>query len=215
MKFLVRPSSLCLTVMTATLLSLCSCASPDRRPVAKLYGVSAEKLPLVEGTWRNTPTSTYDPTLWDSLTSGWGGRVSSDTTPADSAVALKVVDGLTLHATLLTNGVMARSRVFSIQHRGPWLELPTQHVVHPLLWYAIWGWDPREIALGIDADGDLLVNTVGRGTLMILVAPTFIGGGGEPGTVFLYERAESRILDQERKLDTPSKTKNNCSPLSN
>ena len=188
MNSLDNPPLMCFVVVAVTSFALSSCMSPDRRRVAEMYGVSAEKLLSIEGKWCNTSNDTCDPTLWERLTSDLERPSCKEITPDDSVVMLEMLDERTLYATLLTDGVKTNSRTFKTKPCESWLELPTQHIAHPLLWYAVWGWETRDIALGIEANGDLLVNTIGNGVVVILIMPT-IGNGGGPGTVYLYKRA--------------------------
>jgi len=163
-------------------LLLCSCQS-TRVKVAERHGLSEETLPLVAGKWRNAPKEHYGHTLWENLTT----RKES---PLWAVVSLEMPDPRTLSATLLTNGVETASRTIKIKQRKSWLQLPMQHIAHPLLWYVLWGWETRQPALGIDKNGDLWMNVVGNGNLIIGPLPTPIGGGNDHGTVDLYERVE-------------------------
>lgn len=166
-------------VTIAMPLLLCSCAS-IRAGVAKRHGLAEERLPFIEGRWRNVPKE-YGWMLWENLTTQKG-------TPSDAVVALEIPDNRTLTATLLIDGVKTDSRTIKIKQRNSWFELSTQHVAHPLLWYVVWGWTRRDPAIGIDVNGNLWVNTVDNGLLVITVVPTPIGGGGGAGTVDLFER---------------------------
>lgn len=186
---LAIPPLMRFAVVTVISLTLCSCMSPERKFVSQRYGLSADNLPLVEGRWRNASKNTCAPTLWESLTSDYR-RTSKKTSPYDSVIKLEILDERTLNATLLKDGVKTDSRTFGIKQRESWFELPTHHIAHPLVWYVVWGWETREIALGIDGNGDLWVNTIGNGIIVILIMPTPVGGGGGPGMVSLYERTD-------------------------
>ena len=171
-------------VVTTIALSLllCSCVT-DRARFSEEYGLSSERLPLVAGKWCNVSQMLDDEeTLWEYLT--------REKSPPNAVVGLEMPDERTLTATLLTDGVKTDFRTFRIKRRAPWLKLPMQHVATPCLWYVIWGWETRDIAIGIDRNGNLWVHTIYQGTLVISVVPTIIGGGGEPGWVTLFERAE-------------------------
>lgn len=195
-----KPPLLCLVVMTAVSSTLCSCMSPVRKTTSERYGVSADKLPLIGGRWRNTPKNKNAPTLWEELTSDWSRRTYGRPSFREPIVELEMLDNRTLSATLLMGGMKMETRTFKVEQRESWLDLSTQHIAHPLLWYVVWGWRTREIAVGIDRNDDLWVNTIGNGSLMILILPTPIGGGGGPGTVSLYERAEVISGDSEKHV---------------
>ena len=170
-------------VLTATIpLFLCSCVS-TRVSVAERHGLSEKMLPFVVGKWRNAPKEHYGEMLWTRLT-------PREKSPMHAVVTLERSDKQTLTATLQTNGVNMASRTLRVKQRASWLELPTQYIVHPLLWYVFWGLETREPAVGINRNGDLWVNSVGNGNLCITVLPTPIGGGNNTGTVDLYERVE-------------------------
>ncbi len=183
------PPLRCFVVVAVTSFAVCSCLSPDRRRVSEMYGVSTEKRSFIEGKWCNASKTARDPTLWERLTSDLERSSRNEITSDDSVVTLEMLDDRTLQATLSTNGVNTSSRTFKTKPCESWLELPTQHIAHPILWYAFWGWETRDIALGIEANGDLLVNTIGNAVFAILIMPTPIGNGGGSGTVYLYERA--------------------------
>jgi len=167
-------------IIVASML-LCSCASDYRTQVAKGYRLSDEMTLNVKGKWHNAPKASHERTLWEYLT--------LKEAPTNAMVALEMSDKQTLTATLLTDGKETDSRTITFKRRAPWLELPTQHIAHPLLWYLIWGWESQSPAIGFDADGDLCayINYHG-GSLMILILPT-VGGGGGRGITW-YERME-------------------------
>ena len=167
-----------LFVMLAVMpLLLCSCMTVK---FSKEYGLTSERLPLVTGKWRNTQQPPHHVgTLWEELT--------REKSSPDAVVVLEMPDKRTLTATLLTDGVKTDSRTFRIRRRALWLELPTQHVASPFLWYVIWGLETYDPAIGIDRNGDLWVYTRYSGVLTIVV-PTFIGSGCE--WIHLFERAE-------------------------
>lgn len=128
-----------------------------------------------------------DPSLWESLRSDLR-RTSGSQLHPDSIVELRKMDNRKLRATLLVDGLVKDSYTFTIKQRELWLELSPQHIAHPFLWYAFWGLETNKIALSIECNGDLLVNTIGNGVFMVFIVPT-IGGGGGPGAVSFYERA--------------------------
>jgi len=150
--------------------------------VAEKYEVSKEKLPFIQGQWNNKSINQYDYyTLWECLT--------TEKAPLNSFVGLDFLDQHTLLADLFLDGVNIKSHKIKIKQRESWFELPTQYIAHPFLWYIIWGWGNKDIALGITANDNLWVNSVGNGSIMILFLPTF-GGGNDTGTVGLYERVK-------------------------
>ena len=176
-----------LVVMAAIPLLLCSCASSLRTKHVEEYGFSSDMLPLIEGKWSNATKPLYswrnrNPTLWEKLT-----RI--ETASDNAVVMLEMPDKRTLTATLFENGVETDSRTIPFKRRASWLELPTQHIPHPFLWYIVWGWQTGDPALAITANGDLWSQTVYSGVLMVTILPVFAHGDGD-GLAYLYERVE-------------------------
>ena len=170
-------------IMAVVSLLLCSCAASTgyRAQIAENHALSGEMSLHITGKWHNVAKEESDRrTLWETLT-------REESSP-NAVVVLKMQNEQTLVATLLTDGVETDSRTIAFKRRAPWLEIK-QYVVHPLLWYLIWGLEIIDTAIGISASGDLCVNSFGQGSLMILVLPTIGGGGAHRGVVW-YERIE-------------------------
>jgi hypothetical protein len=176
-----------LSVMTMLLL-VCSCASypqGSRVRFVKEYDLSGEMLPLVEGKWRNIPKKKdcyYGLTLWAKLT--------REQTAQGTEVELKKSDKHTLTASLFYNGEVTDSQTFKFREKPFWLKLSKQYYTNQKLWYIVWVLEDRDVAFGIDTNGNLCVNNVGGGVLMFGILPTPFAGGGGAGNVDLHERVE-------------------------
>ena len=165
---------------------LCSCTVNHRASFAVEHGISVENLTRVEGKWRNTPQKNnfmFRRLLWEHLTT------IKETDP-NAVVGLEITGKRSMTATLWVNNIKTNSRIIKINQKSQWYELPTQHLGFPLLWYFIWGWQTREIALGININGNLCVHNVASGILMITILPT-IGDSDGCGVIDEYERVEA------------------------
>ena len=120
-------------------------------------------------------------TLWEYLT-----RKKS---APGNVVELKFTSKRKLEATLWEEDAKLDSRTIRFKQNKDWNTLSGQDVATPLLWYFIWGWQKNETAIGINTTGNLCVHYIQGGILMIGIIPT-IGGGGGPGGVSMFERAE-------------------------
>ena len=173
-------------------LFLCSCATiKHRADLADKHGLSEKKLPLVEGKWNNENTVPYSYTLWEFLT-------FKEIVSSNAVVELKILNERTLAATLLINGVKTDVHTFKFKQRTKWFELSMQYNARPLLWYFFWTLQDRNIALGVDDNGNLLLNSIGTGGLMILFLPTPLVGGGGYGNISLYERVDEEPSGQSQ-----------------
>jgi len=148
--------------------------------MASEYNLSKHNIHLIEGKWSNVSNLDYETTLWKNFT--------KNESPPNSFIELELLNERTLVVKLISENVIIDSRLFKVTKRTSWYELSSQHIAHTLFWYIIWGWETRNIYLGITYGENLWVNVVGNGSLMIGFVPVF-GGGNDVGTVNIYRRA--------------------------